>query len=89
MTAQKQQGKTAAEQKLDAIMNAEVTQFAEWKDNDGKKHKEAIKVEDPGIDIATQTLDCLESGDDESDFGTLFGLIMENVLDDQIGRAHV
>lgn len=82
MTAQKQQGKTQAEQKLDAIMNSEVSQFAEWKGNDGKKHKATIKVEDPGIDIATQAIDCLEAGDDESDFTTLFGLIMDHVLDD-------
>lgn len=71
-----------AEDQLDAFMSSEVTQYAKWTDTDGKKHSEAIKVEDPGIGVATQALDLLNVGDDESNYTDLFGLIMTNVLDD-------
>ncbi|GHP12970.1 hypothetical protein YK48G_03950 [Lentilactobacillus fungorum] len=68
------------ETKLKALMGNEFHETVEWTDDNNKKHTKTITLQDPGIGIATQIMDLINVGDDTSDYGSAFDLIMTNVL---------
>lgn len=68
------------ETKLKALMGNEFHETVEWTDENQKKHSKVITLQDPGIGIATQIMDLVNVGDDTSDWGTAFELVMTNVL---------
>lgn len=68
------------EKKLEALMGNEIHKTVEWTDDKDKKHTTKITLQDPGIGVATQIMDLMNVGDDTSDYGKAFELLMQNVL---------
>ena len=69
-----------SEKKLKAVMGNEIHKTVEWKDDKDKKHTTKITLQDPGIGVATQIMDLMNVGDDSSDYGQAFEMLMQNVL---------
>ena len=69
-----------SEKKLEALMGNEIHKTVEWTDDKDKKHTTKITLQDPGIGVATQVMDLMNVGDDTSDYGKAFELLMQNVL---------
>lgn len=71
---------TNSEKKLAALMSNEFHEKIEWTDANEKKQTKEITLQDPGIGIATKIMDLVNVGDDTSDWGSAFDLIMKHVL---------
>lgn len=65
-----------ADAKVKAMMSNEIVRHVDYTDDNNKKAHVDIKVQDPGIGIASQILDLLSA----TEYGELFGLVMEHVL---------
>ena len=73
--------KSKAALDLDSIMSNQHSETVKWQE-DGKRHQKKVTMQDPGIGVAMQMMDLVNIGNEQSDYGTLFDLVMQRCLID-------
>lgn len=65
---------------LKAFQSSQDQEKVTYRDYNGEKHTKIVTLADPGIGVATQAIDLMQSGNNTSDFIDLFQLIMDKVI---------
>lgn len=69
-----------SKEKLDQLMDSQVQKKVEYTDKDGNKQIKNVTFQNAGIEVATQLIDYMQGEDSNSDWSSIFDILMSKVI---------